>query len=228
MVLDIAFCNTFLHSFLSEKGIFLGHPCVEGDGSCCTEEVFSGFLPSHLPWVFLHVTSVGWCWWEGLKGSEAEDTPFSTLQLWESVHEGTLSPLLAVLHMTGFSLTPLSHIPYPHGEAGKAWLWTSLPSWVFVRLAIPTNFPHPNFQFSNSFFKAWNRNRGSLNIIGISFGFSESRISAQHQNWEAINKGSLVWTGKTWGWVWSCKLSQNSMLELWRWWMAFEFLISEY
>lgn len=126
MVLDITFSNTFFHSFLSEKGIFLGHPCVEGGGLCCTEEVFLGFLPSHLPRVFVHVTSeLPGYRWGGPKGSEGRCTPFSRLQLWKSACEGTFIPLLAVLHRIGFSLTPLSHTPCPRGEAGNTWLRTS-------------------------------------------------------------------------------------------------------
>lgn len=120
MVLDITFCNTFSHKFLSEKDPFLGHSCVEGGGSCCRGGFFQVLFPVTCP-EHLYVLLLGCL---DTRGEDWKNLA-TYFQLWNRVRKGTLSPLLAVLHSAGFSFSFLTQAPCPHGETGNTWLWTS-------------------------------------------------------------------------------------------------------
>lgn len=87
---------------------------------------------------------------ETLRGTG--DTPFSHLQLWKSIHEGYLRPLLDVLHRIGFYHIFLSHTHLAHTVKKEItalnFLHVNLP---FVRLLIP--------DFIFFFFQACNEER---------------------------------------------------------------------
>lgn len=153
-----------------------------------------------LHWVFFRLSSHSFavsicmhCFWaawllmgktETLRGTG--DTPFSHLQLWKSIHEGYLRPLLDVLHRIGFYHIFLSHTHLAHTVKKEItalnFLHVNLP---FVRLLIP------DFIFFLFFRPVMKRDSPKATESSF-FGFSNSRIFGQHQNREAVKKGSWV------------------------------------
>lgn len=196
MVLDITFFNTFSHKFLSEKDTFLGHSCIEGGGSCCRggffQVLFPVTCPEHLYVLLLGCLDTGGEDWKNLA---------TYFQLWNRVGKGTLSPVLAVLQLVLFLDTSTLSTWWNRNHLALNTLHVvPLLRWAFVRLGIPTNIPFPDFQISNKFFKAWNKKRDPPKTMGkSSFCLCKCRIFGQHQNRDAVKKGTLCELEKYWG-----------------------------